>query len=153
MEIKLSVLDTEVVFRQHGVHSVAIDNGIDNNDPNSGEFTPFINIMSEWYLQDLSHKQRIAIRVKGESCKPTTNCAIHSYVKGPADKYHRLVQEEETVVRRIFQLTMEGKGPYDITLSSMTKRWRRLLSISRGRRTGHGKAKMTFRIPTTGVAL
>lgn len=106
---------TEVVFRRHGVHFVAIGNGIDSSDPNSGEFAPFINIMSEWYLRDLSRKQRTAIRVKGESGKPTTNCAIYGYVKDPADKYHWLVDEEAAaVVRRIFQLTIEGKGPYDI---------------------------------------
>ena len=44
--------------------------------PNNGEFAPFINIMSEWYLRDLSRKQRTAIRVKGETGKSTTNCAI-----------------------------------------------------------------------------
>ncbi len=71
--------------------------------------------MSEWYLRDLSRKQRTAIRVKGESGKPTTNCAIYGYVKDPADKYHWVVDEEAAaVVRRIFQLTIEGKGPYDI---------------------------------------
>ena len=75
------------MFRRHGVHFVAIGNGIDSSDPNSGEFAPFINIMSEWYLRDLSRKQRTAIRVKGESGKPT-NCAIYGYVKDPADKYH-----------------------------------------------------------------
>ena len=63
----------------------------------------------------MSCKQRTAIRVKGESGKPTTNCAIYGYMKSPADKYHWLVDEETTaVVRHIFQLTIECKGPYDI---------------------------------------
>lgn len=106
---------TEVLFRKFGVRFIAIGNSIDSNDPSSSEFAPFVNIMSEWYLRDLSRKQRTAIRVKGESGKPTTNCAIYGYKKDPNDKYHWLIDEEAAaVVRRIFQLTIEGHGPYEI---------------------------------------
>ena len=106
---------TEVMFRQHGVHFVAIANGVDSDDQNSNEFAPFLNIMNEWYLRDLSRKQRTAIRVKGESGKPTTNSAIYGYKKLPGDKYTWHIDEEAaSVVRRIFRLTIEGKGPYDI---------------------------------------
>ncbi len=106
---------TEVLFRKFGVRFIAIGNSIDSDDPSSSEFAPFVNIMSEWYLRDLSRKQRTAIRVKGESGKPTTNCAIYGYRKDPNDKYHWLIDEEAAaVVRRIFQLTIEGHGPYEI---------------------------------------
>ena len=106
---------TEVFFREHGVHFVAIANSVDSNDQNSNEFAPFLNIMNEWYLRDLSRKQRTAIRVKGESGKPTTNCAIYGYKKAPENKHHWLIDEEAAaVVRRIFRLTIEGKGPYEI---------------------------------------
>ena len=106
---------TEVVFKRYGIHFVAIGNSIDSNDPSSGEFAPFVNIMSEWYLRDLSRKQRTAIRVKGESGKPTTNQAIYGYKKDPNDKYHWLVDEEAAaVVRRIYQLAIEGHGLSDI---------------------------------------
>ena len=106
---------TEVVFKRYGIHFVAVGNSIDSNDPNSGEFAPFVNIMSEWYLRDLSRKQRTAIRVKGESGKPTTNQAIYGYKKDPNDKYHWLIDEEAAaVVRRIYQLAVEGHGLSDI---------------------------------------
>ena len=106
---------TEVFFGQHNVHFVAIANGVDSNDQNSNEFAPFLNIMNEWYLRDLSRKQRTAIRVKGESGKPTTNCAIYGYKKEPGDKYTWHIDEEAAaVVRRIFRLTIEGNGPYEI---------------------------------------
>lgn len=52
--------------------------------------------MNEWYLRDLSRKQKTAIRVKGESGKPTTNCAIYGYKKDPENKYHWLIDEEAT---------------------------------------------------------
>ena len=63
------------------------------------------NISNEWYLRDLSRKQRTAIRVKGESGKPTTNCAIYGYKKMPGDKYSWYIDEEAAeVVRRIHRL-------------------------------------------------
>ena len=106
---------TEAFFRQHSVRFIAIANSIDSDDQTSSEFAPFINIMSEWYLRDLSRKQKAAIRVKGESGKPTTNQAIYGYRKDPDDKNRWLVDEEAaTVVRRIFRLTIEGFGPYEI---------------------------------------
>ena len=106
---------TEVLFRKFGVRFIAIGNSIDSDDPSSSEFAPFVNIMSEWYLRDLSRKQRTAIRVKGESGKPTTNCAIYGYRKDPNDKYHWLIDEEAAaVVRRIYQLAIEGHGLSDI---------------------------------------
>lgn len=106
---------TEVMFRQHGVHFVAIANSVDSDDQNSNEFAPFLNIMNEWYLRDLSRKQRTAIRVKGELGKPTTNCAIYGYLKDPNDKYRWLINEgAAAVVRKIYRLTIEGLGPFQI---------------------------------------
>ena len=81
---------TEVLFRKFGVRFIAIGNSIDSDDPSSSGFAPFVNIMSKWYLRDLSRKQRTAIRVESESGKPTTNCAIYGYRKDPNDKYHWL---------------------------------------------------------------
>ena len=106
---------TEVMFRQHGVHFIAIANNVDSNDQTSNEFIPFLNIMNEWYLRDLSRKQKAAIRVKGESGKRTTNNAIYGYKKDPDDKHRWIIDEEAAaVVRRIFRLTVEGYGPYEI---------------------------------------
>jgi len=100
---------TEVVFKRYGLHFVAVGNSIDSNDPSSSEFAPFVNIMSEWYLRDLSRKQRTAIRVRGESGKLTTTCAIYGYRKDPSDNYHwRINEEAAVVVRRISSLLLES---------------------------------------------
>ena len=77
---------TEVMFREKGVRFIAIANSIDSVNKDSGEFAPFLNSRNEWYLRDLSRKQKTAIRVKGESGKPTTNCAIYGYKKDPDRK-------------------------------------------------------------------
>ena len=103
---------TEVVFRQYGVRFIAIANGVDSADKNTGEFVPFLNIMSEWYLRDCSRKQIAAAQARGRSGKPTTTQAIYGYKKDPEDKFHWLVDEEAAaVVKRIFQLCINGYGP------------------------------------------
>lgn len=106
---------TEVYFRQHGVHFIAIANNVDSDDQNSSEFAPFIKIMSEWYLRDCSRKVMASYQIKGKSGKPTTNHAIYGYKKDPEDKDHWIIDEEAAaVVRRIFRLAAEGHGPYEI---------------------------------------
>ena len=106
---------TEVMFRQHGVRFIAIANGVDSADQNSSEFVPFLNIMNEWYLRDCSRKQMAAYQARGKSGKPTANHAIYGYRKDPEDKHHWLVDEEAaSVVRRIFQLSIAGNGPFVI---------------------------------------
>lgn len=106
---------TEVLFRQRGVRFIASGNGVDSADQNSNEFVPFLNIMNEWYLRDASRKLKAAFQMKGKSGKPTANHAIYGYKKDPEDKDHWLVDEEAAkVVRYIFQLTVNGKGPVTI---------------------------------------
>lgn len=106
---------TEVLFREHSVRFIAISNGVDSADKNSGEFTPFLNIMNEWYLRDCSRKAIAAYKLRGNSGKPTTNHAIYGYKKDPNDKHHWLVDEEAAaVVKRIFNLAVEGYGVYQI---------------------------------------
>ncbi|HIS63813.1 MAG TPA: DUF4368 domain-containing protein [Candidatus Avoscillospira avistercoris] len=107
---------TEVMFRQYGVHFVAVANNIDSDEQESSEFAPFLNIMNEWYLRDQSKKVAAAYRVKGKAGKPTSNSPVYGYKKDPEDKDHWLVDEEAAaVVRRIFRLAVEGHGPYDIS--------------------------------------
>ena len=106
---------TEVLFRQYDVHFVAVGNNVDSNDQNSNEFAPFLNIMNEWYLRDCSRKQCAAYQARGRSGKPTTNHAIYGYKKDPNDKHHWLIDEEAAaVVRRIYDLSVSGKGPKQI---------------------------------------
>ena len=107
---------TEIMFRQYGVHFIAVANNIDSDEQESSEFAPFLNIMNEWYLRDQSKKVAAAYRVKGKAGKPTSNSAIYGYKKDPEDKDHWLVDEEAAaVVRRIFRLVVEGHGPYEIS--------------------------------------
>lgn len=106
---------TEVMFREKGVRFIAISNGIDSSVQSSGEFAPFLNVINEWYIRDCSRKVTSVLRAKGMSGKHTTNHAIYGYRKDPDDPGHWLIDEEAAaVVRRIFQLTIEGNGPHQI---------------------------------------
>lgn len=106
---------TEVFFRQHGVHFIAIANGVDSEDQNSNEFAPFLNIMNEWYLRDQSRKVSAAYKIKGTSGKHTSTHAIYGYRKDPENKDHWIIDEEAAaVVRRIYHLVLEGYGQYKI---------------------------------------
>lgn len=106
---------TEVVFRKCSVRFIAIANGVDNINPESGEFVPILNVMNEWYLRDQSRKMITAYRQKGNAGLPTNNNCIYGYKKDPEQKNHWLVDEEAAqVVRRIYQMACEGHGAYEI---------------------------------------
>lgn len=133
---------TEVFFREHGVHFIAIANNVDNEDQSSSEFAPFLNIVNEWYLRDQSRKVKAAARVKGNSGKPLTNIAIYGYVNDPEDHDRWLVDDEAaTVVKRIFSLAAEGHGPYEIAkiLTEGKVECPSYYSASRGRGTFKNK--------------
>ena len=109
---------TEVVFRKHHVRFIAIANGIDSNDPGTSEFAPFMNIMNEWYLRDISRKVRVAKRTKGEAGKPVASMAPYGYMKPPGEKDKWIIDEEAAeVVRRVFRMVIEGKTCWAIAKS------------------------------------
>jgi len=106
---------TEVYFKEKGVRFIAISNNIDSVNRESAEFAPFLNIMSEWYLRDASRKVKSVFKARGESGKRLTFTPIYGYVLDPNDKEKWIIDEESaSIVRRIFKLTIDGKGPVEI---------------------------------------
>lgn len=106
---------TEVMFKEKEVHFIAIANGVDNQKRESSEFAPFLNIMNEWYIHDSSRKVTTVLRARGMKGKHTTNNAIYGYQKSEEDKNQWVIDEEAAeVVRRIYRMSLEGKGPYEI---------------------------------------
>lgn len=106
---------TEVMFKEKEVHFIAIANGVDNQKRESSEFAPFLNIMNEWYIRDSSRKVTTVLRARGMEGKHTTNNAIYGYRKSEEDRNQWVIDEEAAeVVRRIYRMSLEGKGPYEI---------------------------------------
>ena len=57
----LQVGNAMEIFRRNNVRFIAVNNGIDSEKPDTLEFAPFINIMSEWYAKDISKKVGVGI--------------------------------------------------------------------------------------------
>lgn len=103
------------ILRQKGVRLIAINDGIDTAGGDD-EFAPFRNIMNEWYARDTSKKIRSVFKAKGKSGKHVSSCPPYGYLKSAEDKNQWIVDEEAAeIVREIFRLTIEGKGPYQIS--------------------------------------
>ena len=101
------------ILRQRGVRLIAINDGVDSLKGDD-DFTPFRNIMNEFYARDTSRKIRSVFKSKGMSGKHLTGTVIYGYL-WDEKREHWLVDEEASeVVRRIFSLTLEGYGPYQI---------------------------------------
>ena len=101
------------VLRQRGVRLIAINDGVDSLKGDD-DFTPFRNIMNEFYARDTSRKIRSVFKSKGMSGKHLTGTVIYGYL-WDEKREHWLVDEEAAeVVHRIFYLTLEGYGPYQI---------------------------------------
>ena len=109
------------VLRQRGVRLIAINDGVDSLKGDD-DFTPFRNIMNEFYARDTSRKIRSVFKSKGMSGKHLTGTVIYGYL-WDEKREHWLVDEEAAeVVRRIFSLTLEGYGPYQIACKLSTDR-------------------------------
>ena len=106
---------TEVLFVEKNVRFIAINNGIDSASQTDSDFTPFLNIMNEFYARDTSKKIKAVLKAKGESGKYLSTIPPYGYMKNPDDKKQWIVDEPAAqVVKRIFRLCLEGYGPTKI---------------------------------------
>lgn len=102
---------TEVMFKEKGVRFIAINNGIDSSNQQDSDFTPFLNIMNEWYARDSSRKIQAIFKARMQEGKRVSPSVPYGYRRDPDDKQHLIVDPEPAaVVRRIFKLVLEGNG-------------------------------------------
>ena len=106
---------TEVLFVEKNIRFIAINNNIDSANQTDSDFTPFLNLMNEFYVRDTSKKIKAVFKAKGESGKPLTAIPPYGYMKNPDNPNQWLVDEEAAqVVKRIFNLCLEGYGTSQI---------------------------------------
>ena len=101
------------ILRQRGVRLIAINDGVDSARGDD-DFTPFRNIMNEYYARDTSRKIRSTFQSKGKSGKHLTGTVIYGYLWNEARDQWLVDPEAADVVKRIFAMTIEGYGPYQI---------------------------------------
>ena len=101
-------------MRECGVRLIAINDGLDTAK-GEDDFTPFRTIMAEYYARDTSRKIRSAYKAKNAQGRRISSYVPYGYVKSETDKYKLEIDPEAAeVVQRIFQMAMDGKGPYQI---------------------------------------
>lgn len=113
----LTGLYTNFTFPQNGVRYIAINDNFDTSDPNSVnyDFAGIRNWFNEFFARDTSRKIRAVQKAKGERGLPLTTNVPYGYVKDPVDPKHWIIDPEAAaVVKRIFDLCMEGRGPSQI---------------------------------------
>ena len=100
---------TEEFFPLHDIRLVAVSDGVDS-DEGEDDFTPFKNIMNEYYAKDISKKRRIVNKMKGNAGVPLSP-PPYGYIKKPDDPRFWVVEPEAAeVVRRIYRMALEGYG-------------------------------------------
>ena len=105
---------TEIMFPEHDVHFIAVNDGVDSKQGDN-EFTPFRNIINEWYAKDTSKKIRAVMKVKGNAGEHLTTNAPYGYMKDPANpKQWVRDNDAANVVYDIGLYVMDGYGPSQI---------------------------------------
>ena len=104
---------TEEFFPDHDIRLVAVSDNIDTAE-GENELAPIRNLFNEWYARDISKKRRISNKIKGNSGEPM-GLSPYGYIKDPNNPKHWVIDEEAAqVVRRIFDMTLEGFGTEQI---------------------------------------
>ena len=100
---------TEEFFPLHDVRLVAVSDGVDS-DEGEDDFTPFKNIMNEYYAKDISKKRRIVNKMKGNAGIPLSP-PPYGYMKNPDDPRFWVIDPAAAeVVRRIYRMALDGYG-------------------------------------------
>ena len=103
---------TEMLFPRWEVRYIAINDNFDSLYNEGNELAPFKNLFNEWYARDTSKKIRAVVKAKAERGERVGTVVPFGYKKDPDVKGHLLVNEDTApVVRLIFSLCAEGKGP------------------------------------------
>lgn len=104
---------TEIFLPEHGVRFIALNDSVDSAEGDN-DFAPFRNIMNEWYAKDISRKIRSVKRMKGNSGEPLS-LPPYGYIRDGDTKFWRVDTEAAEVVRRIYEMYLDGYGTYQIS--------------------------------------
>ena len=145
---------TEIMFPEHDIHFIAVNDGVDSTQGDN-EFTPFRNIINEWYAKDTSKKIRAVMKVKGNAGEHLTTLPPYGYMKSPDNKKLWVRDEDAAaVVYEIGLYVMDGFGPSQIA-RKLTER--RILTpaayyASRGRKASNIKRGLPYAWDASTVA-
>ena len=102
---------TEILFPKKGVRFIAVNNNVDSATPQDNDFTPFLNIMNEWYAKDTSNKIKAVFKSRMKDGLRCSGSIPYGYKREPGDKQTLIVDElAAEIVRKIFRLASQGVG-------------------------------------------
>ena len=102
---------TEIVFPKKGVRFIAINNNVDSANPTENDFTPFLNIMNEWYAKDTSNKIKAVFKSRMKEGLRCSGAIPYGYKRINGDKQTLVVDEPAAeIVRKVFRLACQGMG-------------------------------------------
>ncbi len=105
---------TDIIFPSYDVRFIAVNDGLDSEQGDSDGFAAIRNLFNEWYPRDTSKKVRTSLKQRGTSGKHMGK-PPYGYRCDPDDKDHWILDEDAApVVKRIFDLCIDGKGPEQI---------------------------------------
>ena len=108
----------EKFFPSHGVRYIAVTDNIDTYlDSSNNDIAPFKAIMNDMYAKDISKKIKSSLKAKQKEGKWVGGRTPFGYMKDPNDRNKLIIFEEQAVVvRRIFDMCLEGLSFYKIAL-------------------------------------
>ena len=102
---------TEIMLPQMDIRFIAVNDNVDSENQADNDFTPFRNIINEWYAKDTSKKIRSVLKAKGNSGKHLSVIPPFGYKKAPNDKEKWIIDEEAAqIVRKIFRMYLDGNN-------------------------------------------
>lgn len=108
----------EQIFPFAGVRFIAMNDGYDSEHYKgavAGLDISFKNLMNDLYCKDISMKVKSALKIKKEKGIYANGSCPFGYCKDPEDRHKLLIDEEEAaIVRRIFQMALDGVSSYKI---------------------------------------
>lgn len=103
----------EMILPDYDVRYIAINDNVDTLR-SENEMMVFKNVFNDWYARDCSKKIKAVFKAKGQSGKPLGK-PPYGYKKSETDKNVWIVDDEAAdVVRRVFQMCIDGYGPAQI---------------------------------------
>ena len=141
-------LYTEIKFPEAGIRFIAVNDGVDSASGASDDFTPFRNIINEWYCRDISKKIKASMQSRARSGEHLTGSTPYGYKRSETDPKKWVIDEEPAeIIREIFKLFISGKSATQIS-EEMVRRGYEAPGAYLARRHQYGKGRsVTFETP------
>lgn len=105
----------EIVYPMLGVRFISIQENVDTLKRTGTELMPVNNLFNEWYAAQTSKKIRAVNEMKMAKGERVASTIPYGYKKSEDNPKQWVIDEPAAeIVRRIFALTIDGKGPLQI---------------------------------------